>query len=251
MAPLFRYEFRRILRSRCPYICIAISAVIVFLALLSVNTLNNLLPEDQRVLGDALYGIKQAFGMSLFTVLAAIVVSVFITEEYAQETIKNVYGKGYGKNAVFWVTYLTSLSAVVVFFLFDLLVGFLSGLLFFGRMGTAGENYALSVLGLFLIVLAYHSLFFAISISLRKPAPAIAASIAGPLVLSAIVLLFDSFALKNASFKLADIWLSGRSDAMALTNVPIAEFGKTVGTVAVVVAASLLISYFVNKKRES
>lgn len=251
MGPLFRYEFRRVLRSRSLYICLAISVALIFLTVLSVNVLNGLLPEEQRVLGDALFGIKQAYSGGLFSVLGAVVISLFITEEYGQETIKNVYGKGYGKNAVFFVTYLTSLVAMLVYFAINILVGFVAGLAIFGRMGTSGENYALSILGFFFIVIAYHALFFAISISLRKPAPSIAFSIAGPLVLSAIVLLADTFAFKNTSFKLADVWLSGRSDAMAMTNVALGEFGKTIGTVAVVLASSLIISFFINKKRES
>lgn len=258
MGTLLRYEFRRILKSRYFYICSAISFVMIFLAALGTKVLQSVAQQvamegvdPSSITSSGLIGLKTGMSGGLFTVLGAIIIGMFISEEYSQETIKNVYSKGYSRNVVFFSTYIVSLVAAIVLFLLESLINFGFHTLFFQNVGTPGENYALSMVGLLLIAIAYHAFFFGLSISVRKSGPAIALAIAAPLILAALVALLDTLLFRESSFKLADYWLSGRESAMAVTNVSIEEFGKTIASSLVLTALLLGGSFLINSKRES
>lgn len=255
MKQLFRYEFRRILTSKYLYICLGISLAFIFLGMLATKLAAQLVVDAggdaSAVVGGGFIGLKTGFESGFFTTFGAIVVAIFISEEYTQETIKNVYSKGYTRTNSYVATYAVSLTATLVLFIVQGLVGMLADAAIYGTMGTAGENYVLSLVGLLLIAIAYHAVFFGISISMRKSGPAVALAIAGPILLTAVVNLVDIFVFKNSQFKLANFWLSGRAGAMEAQDVALDQFGYTVAASLIITAIGLVPSFFVNKKREA
>ena len=207
MAKLLRYQFRRLFKNKSLYICTAVSIAIIFLTALATRALTTFLegsgaPAEVNVGG--FVSLKSGMSAGMFTFLAAIMVAIFVSEDYTQETIKNIYGKGYSRGQVYLANYIVSLVEVVILFLAECLIGFAAGSALLGGVGSMGENYILSLLGVLLVVIAYHAIFFGVSISIRKSGGAVALSIIVPVIFDALFMLLDNFLLsKVENFKLS------------------------------------------------
>ena len=263
MNRLLKLEFRRLSQAKSFYICLAISLVLILISAITSKILysavQKMTAEDAESLAQlgaaALQkptglSLMKEIGSSSLTLILAIFLSIFVTEEYAGDVIKNVYAKGYSRDVVFFSKYICSLVATLVIVAVDAVFSLVLGKLLFGTIGKAGLHYASSFIALVFVLIGYHTLYFAIAITLRKTGSSIAISILGPLVIS-LLLTLGNAVIKSNKIDLSDYWISERLSVLEGANVATKEVWLSFLVAAVVILAAGAIGFFLNRKRES
>jgi len=257
MKNLLQFEFRRLLKAKYFYICIAVSVALLLISAATTKILMQAVTINEEEMPDiataafmaptALSLMKQ-IGSSSVTMILAIFTTLFVTEDYTSDTIKNVYSRGYTSSSVFFAKYIVTFVAGAIFLALTSLASFLIGLSFDG-VGKAGTNYAGAYLTILFCLIAYITIYFAIAISIRKTGGSIALSIIGPLALSLILYLFNAI-LKLDNVDLSDYWLDGRMTILQTQDVEGREIGIGCLIAFLLTAAGGVAGYFINLKRE-
>ena len=155
--------------------------------------------------------LKTSLATTNLTLILAIFIAINVTEDYTEQTIKNIYGKGYSRESV----YLTKYIIIILYTLVNVIIIYLSSLLIgniFFELGNI-DNLITNLISQAIIILAYSFLSYLIAVIFKKTGPAIACSILIPLIISLLVNTLDSV-LKLENIKLANYWLDS-----FLTNI--------------------------------
>lgn len=257
MIDLLKLEFRRLFRAKSLYICTVIALVMIVISAATTKMLLDIASSEEfnEAFGGAalqtptsLSMLKTVLSSSLTTILA-IFLSIFVTEDYASDTIKNVYAKGKSRDSVFFAKYISTLAASLIMLVLCAGFSFAAGKMLFGEYGTAGENYVGSLFAELVIFLAYVTIYFTIAISIKKTGASIAISIIGPLLVS-LFLSLGNAALNSETVDLSEYWLDGRLGILEATNVAGKDLaiGFVVGGIALLVAGA--IGYGINHSSE-
>lgn len=248
MNNLLKFEFRKLFRSKAFFICLALSAVGVFIVSLTNFFLLKAFSDDVSGEMTALNLLKDL--SSNYVLLSAIFISIFVTEDYSSETIKNVYSKGFARPAVFWSKYVASLAGCMAFVLVTAVLQVFLGAVVFDGIGKAGHNYALSLITTLLLLATYHAIFFALAIALRKTGAAIALAILGPSGVDLALTLVDTIIKGKLKFTLSNYWLPGRLSALMDYDVAGKEIVAGVIVAVLFTAAALIASFVANQERD-
>ena len=254
MMNLLRLEFRRLFRAKSFYICTVISLVMILISAATTKMVLNMASSAEEF-GEAFgsmlqtptsFSLLKSTASSSLTMVLAIFLSIFVTEDYTADTIKNIYAKGHSRESVFAAKYLSATAASLMLILISALFSFAAGKVLFGEVGTAGENYVGSILAELVILLAYATLYFAIAIALKRTGASIAASILGPLLVALLLTLGDA-AIKSDKVNLQDYWLDGRLTILTQANVAGKEVaaGFVIGVIVLLVAGA--VGFAVNR----
>ena len=257
MMNLLRLEFRRLFRAKSFYICTVISLVMILISAATTKMVLNMASSAEEF-GEAFgsmlqtptsFSLLKSTASSSLTMVLAIFLSIFVTEDYTSDTIKNVYSKGHSRDRVFFAKCISAFAASIIMILVCALFSFALGKIFFGEVGTPGKNYASSLLAELVILLAYVSLFFTIAIAFKKTGTSIAVSIIGPLLVGLLLTLGNTM-IKSDDVNLSDYWLDSRLTILSQSDVPFKEvwIGFVVG--AVVLLAAGAIGFVVNRSSE-
>lgn len=251
MNNLFKLEFRRLFRAKSFYICLGISLAMILVTGLTTKLILSAQSQDMlAAMGydtnppTALSTMKGIASSSLLMVLAAFV-TLFVTEDYVGNTIKNIYSKGYSRDLVFFSKYVTTIVASTIIILANALFALLTGGVLFGEIGTTGHFFAGSVVAILFLLIVYVTIFFMVAICLRKVGGSLAICLVGPVVLSLILLLIDSISSK---FSISAYWLDGILANLAEYDVPGKTLAIAFGVGFNMLAGSLLIGFFSNRK---
>lgn len=256
MMNLLRLEFRRLFRAKSFYICLAISLVMIIISAATTKMLLNMASSEEfgEAFGSMLqtptsFSLLKSTASSSLTMVLAIFLSIFVTEDYTADTIKNIYAKGHSRDSVFGAKIISAMTAGLIMILVSALFSFAAGKVMFGEVGTMGENYIGSVLAELVILLAYAALYFAIAIAFKKTGASIAVSILGPLLVG-LLLSLGNAALKSDKISLTDYWLDGRLTILTQANVEGKEvlIGFIIGVVVLLVAGA--VGFVVNRSSE-
>lgn len=208
MLKLLKFEFHKLIRQKSTYICILIPFIFLFLGIL-INKL--IYMNDNAQIPTTINILKTSLATTNLTLILAIFIAINVTEDYTEQTIKNIYGKGYSRESV----YLTKYIIIILYTLINVIIIYLSSLLIgniFFELGNI-DNLITNLISQAIIILAYSSLSYLIAVIFKKTSPAIACSILIPLIISLLVNTLDSV-LKLENIKLANYWLDS-----FLTNI--------------------------------
>lgn len=208
MLKLLKFEFHKLIRQKSTYICILIPFIFLFLGIL-INKL--IYMNDNAQIPTTINILKTSLATTNLTLILVIFIAINVTEDYTEQTIKNIYGKGYSRESV----YLTKYIIIILYTLINVIIIYLSSLLIgniFFELGNI-DNLIINLISQAIIILAYSSLSYLIAASFKKTGPAIACSILIPLIISLLVNTLDSV-LKLENIKLANYWLDS-----FLTNI--------------------------------
>ena len=208
MLKLLKFEFHKLIRQKSTYICILIPFIFLFLGIL-INKL--IYMNDNAQIPTTINILKTSLATTNLTLILAIFIAINVTEDYTEQTIKNIYGKGYSRESV----YLTKYIIIILYTLINVIIIYLSSLLIgniFFELGNI-DNLIINLISPAIIILVYSSLSYLIAVSFKKTGPAIACSILIPLIISLLVNTLDSV-LKLENIKLANYWLDS-----FLTNI--------------------------------
>ncbi|MDO5521778.1 MAG: ABC transporter permease [bacterium] len=202
MVKLIRFELRKLMQQKSFYICMAMS-----LLFLSINfTVSQKLSTFMNVQSlTGLDAIQSTIGSLSYTLILSICIALFITDDYAGGTIKNIFSKGYSRTQVFFAKYIVSLFGTLLFTLVCTLFSFAIGS-FLGGVGNIGPRFLLTMICQILLLTAYHTMYFGFSIVLGKSGSAIAGCIIMPTVFTLLYSLFDSW-ISFSNFTFKSIWL--------------------------------------------
>ena len=221
MKELIKLEFRKLTRQKSLYICLAImlglilmSAIIYKVLMVSNIDLGDFVTDINNVDG-IFFTLTIISNADLFIILG-IVIAITYCFDFDEQTIKNIFARGYSRKSLFFSKVLSIICATTFLFIACLLFSFVLGVIFFG----IGEGSVLSMFGLlglqFLITLAYAMFFTLICVMCKKMSTAIVMNIIAPLVITLVLTLVDSI-VKSQSFKIANYWLDGM--VTNLTNI--------------------------------
>lgn len=209
MKNLLKLEFRKMRKQKSFYIC---TLVMIGLLFLSVLTANALLTGNHA----ALAGTFAASGMdtainavnnSSFLMIAGIFVAIFVCDDYEQQTIKNIYARGYSRKQVYLSKLLAVWIGTTVMFVIVLLFAFICGTAYFGTGAFAGLRVIRILAVQYAACMANMSLCFLVSSLLRKNGSSIAATIVAPMLVNMLLGMLDSF-MKLKEFSVTSVWVS-------------------------------------------
>ncbi len=248
MNKLIKFEFRKLYKSKSFYICLAVCLGLVLLGGLTTKVIMANV-EGEVDLPSKYTMLQDAISLASVTLIAGIFTALFVCEDDTSGTIKNIYAKGYSRGSVFISKYIASLVAILIFTFGSMLIGYIFGKSTWPNATTSIDNLLLDIVGQVLLIMAYHSIFFAISSKLGKTGSSIAFNIVGPMLVSIVLTMADAF-LKLEDFKLSSYWIDS-----LLTNL-----GQTTVTKQNIITAIVMgiiysilfvgIGFSLNKKKE-
>lgn len=208
MGNLLRLEFTRLKKQKSFYICTIIMIALIFLSILTANALTNASPEiAAEFKGSGIESLIGGMNNSSFTLIASIFAILFVCEDFDQQTVKNIYARGYSRKSVYLSKMISVFVSTTVMFIIVEITALAFGTVYFG-FGEPGNFKFLAVLGTqYIVTMANIALAFAIASVLRKNGSSISGIILVPMLVGVVCGLADSF-LKIEDFTLTSLWLS-------------------------------------------
>lgn len=245
MGKLLKFELRKVFRGKSIYICTAVS---VFLVLIVALTSKFLSSETNVTLTTGAL-MKSCLGDMNVVLLSAIFTTVYVCEDFSLGTIKNIYGKGYTRNQLYFSKYIVSLISTLIMSAACLLICYLFGVIFTNHDASLGKDVIISILLQLFLMLSYTSLYYFVSMSIGKLGICLAINIIAPTFLSLFLTLIDSLT-KWEKFHFSDYWLTNMLSAIKVSEVQnkylwIASIGGLI-----YIAITVVAGFFINRKRE-
>ncbi len=208
MGTLMKFEMHKLKKQKSFYICTLIMVALLFLSAMTTNALMNGSPEfAAQFSGSGIDSMIGALGNCSFLLIAGIFTALTVCEDYEQQTVKNIFSRGYSRGSAYTAKLMTVWIATSVMFLIAELAALISGSLYFG-IGEVESLRFLAILGVqYVVAMANVALFFAFSSTFRKNGSSIAATIVAPMLVNVMLSLADSL-LKLKDVSLTSYWLS-------------------------------------------
>lgn len=165
MLKLLKFEFHKLIRQKSTYICILIPFIFLFLGIL-INKL--IYMNDNAQIPTTINILKISLATTNLTLILAIFIAINVTEDYTEQTIKNIYGKGYSREFV----YLTKYIIIILYTLINVIIIYLSSLLIcniFFELGNI-DNLIINLISQAIIIMAiiYTFIFFVSGLIINK-----------------------------------------------------------------------------------
>lgn len=207
MLNMLKFEFRRLTRKPSFYImlglCVGVAVFMVFsirgsmnYMITHMNDLDSYYNESyvkeyfEKQLSPQMLALNE-FWMVLPTVLA-VFVGIFVCEDRARGTIKNIYARGYSRTSVYLAKFLLSSASAALLYLLVVAFVYLSGMIVFSTAPFEVQQqkvsgFLLLVLGRLLVILAVNSGYFMISELIGNTGFSIAANMFAPSIVTGIL----------------------------------------------------------------
>lgn len=251
MGKLLKFEFRKLQKSKSFYVCLFLSLGMLLISGFSEKALMGN-PEEIGILYPLAGFVRDTLSNGNAILLTGIFVALFVCEDESCGTIKNIYAKGYSRENVFFAKYIVTLVGVLVIVLLDFLVSYLFALAYFDKTAEKG-NLIVDIVGQIVVMLAYHSIFVAISVLMKKTGGAVALNIIGPSMVSLVLTLIDvTLKLKDKlkDFLFSNYWVESFFYNFKLTSPSTTAILTGFIGSAIYIAIGILVGYFVSKKKE-
>lgn len=218
MNNLLKLEFRKVRRQKSFYICVIIMAGLLLLSILTENALTDINAEfNIQHTSSNINTALNALSNSSFFIIAGIFTALLVCDDYEQQTIKNIYTRGYSRTQVYLAKLISVWACTTVMFIIVLLCSIIFGTIYFG-MGELGNLNFITVIAVqYIVSMANIGMCFFVSALLRKTGSSIAASIVVPMIVNMLLGMLDSF-IKLKNFTASSLWISSfMSDLSNLT----------------------------------
>lgn len=249
MLRLLNFEFRKLIRQKSFYICIAV----MLLLLLGSAYTTELMTAESGVENPSLSGIsylmQAASGSALSSVLA-VFIPLFICEDYTSGTIRNIITRGFSRLEIFLAKLIAVLAAAVVMTAFCLAGAYLVGTAFWGAgEPPLGSEQVKILLCQLAVIAAYATLFYAVSSMLQKVGGSIAICLILPMAAVILLSLADA-ALAEREIELSGYWIENISHSLSSVEVDAQDIKKSLIGAGCYFAASIAASWLLIMKRE-
>ena len=121
MKDLLKFEFYKLKKQKSFYICTAVILAMSFLGAL----LTKLLADNNAGLNTVVLSgqstMLSAISSSNFTMICSIFIALFVCADHSEQTIKNIYSRGFSKGTVYFAKYTVGVVATATMFVLTLL----------------------------------------------------------------------------------------------------------------------------------
>ena len=249
MFKLLNFEFRKLIRQKSFYICIA-----AMLALLIGSAYTTeLMTAKSGVEDPSLSGISylmEAISGSALSAVLAVFIPLFICEDYASGTIRNIITRGFSRLEMFIAKLIAVLAATVLMTAVCLAAAYLVGTAFWGAgEPSLGSEQIKILLCQLAVIAAYATMFFAISSMLQKVGGSIAICLILPMAAVILLSLADA-ALAEREIELSGYWIENLGRSLDSVEAEAEDIKKALIGAGCYFAASIAFSWLVIMKRE-
>lgn len=249
MFKLLNFEFRKLIRQKSFYICIA--AMLALLVGSAYTT--ELMTAKSGVEDPSLSGINylmEAISGSALSAVLAVFIPLFICEDYASGTIRNIITRGFSRLEMFIAKLIAVLAATVLMTAVCLAAAYLVGTAFWGAgEPSLGSEQIKILLCQLAVIAAYATMFFAISSMLQKVGGSIAICLILPMAAVILLSLADA-ALAEREIELSGYWIENLGRSLASVEAEAEDIKKALIGAGCYFAASIAFSWLVIMKRE-
>ena len=249
MFKLLNFEFRKLIRQKSFYICIA--AMLALLVGSAYTT--ELMTAKSGVEDPSLSGISylmEAISGSALSAVLAVFIPLFICEDYASGTIRNIITRGFSRLEMFIAKLIAVLAATVLLTALSLAASYLVGTAFWGAgEPSLGSEQIKILLCQLAVIAAYATMFFAISSMLQKVGGSIAICLILPMAAVILLSLADA-ALAEREIELSGYWIENLGRSLASVEAEAEDIKKALIGAGCYFAASIAFSWLVIMKRE-
>lgn len=249
MFKLLNFEFRKLIRQKSFYICIA--AMLALLVGSAYTT--ELMTAKSGVEDPSLSGISylmEAISGSALSAVLAVFIPLFICEDYASGTIRNIITRGFSRLEIFIAKLIAVLAATVLMTAVCLAAAYLVGTAFWGAgEPSLGSEQIKILLCQLAVIAAYATMFFAISSMLQKVGGSIAICLILPMAAVILLSLADA-ALAEREIELSGYWIENLGRSLDSVEAEAEDIKKALIGAGCYFAASIAFSWLVIMKRE-
>ena len=249
MFKLLNFEFRKLIRQKSFYICIAA----LLAPLVGSAYTPELLTANRGVEDPSLSGISylmEAISGSALSAVLAVFIPLFICEDYASGTIRNIITRGFSRLEMFIAKLIAVLAATVLMTAVCLAAAYLVGTAFWGAgEPSLGSEQIKILLCQLAVIAAYATMFFAISSMLQKVGGSIAICLILPMAAVILLSLADA-ALAEREIELSGYWIENLGRSLASVEAEAEDIKKALIGAGCYFAASIAFSWLVIMKRE-
>ena len=249
MFKLLNFEFRKLIRQKSFYICIA--AMLALLVGSAYTT--ELMTAKSGIEDPSLSGISylmEAISGSALSAVLAVFIPLFICEDYASGTIRNIITRGFSRLEMFIAKLIAVLAATVLMTAVCLAAAYLVGTAFWGAgEPSLGSEQIKILLCQLAVIAAYATMFFAISSMLQKVGGSIAICLILPMAAAILLSLADA-ALAEREIELSGYWIENLGRSLASVEAETEDIKKALIGAGCYFAASIAASWLVIMKRE-
>lgn len=259
MKRLMQFEFYKLIRQKSFYICTIILLASAVLSMVATKVLTDALGEQ--------YATSPATAVlsrvdDTFTMLCGIFVALLVCGDFSQQTIKNVYARGFSKAQMYFAKFAAALFGAFIMFVLNYAVSFLFGVILFGGIEVDGKM-AYDMAAQLCTVFAFTAFAFMVSFIFRKTGAGVALAILGPTIVNIVLMLVSMIARVERSF--SEYWISGIltklsgasadnlteiTDTWAEGTLTYSDITLCLMLSLVYTAVFLFIGYYVNKKKD-
>lgn len=244
MKNLLKFEYRKLFTSKSFYICCIFSAILIGVYSITTNELLGKAISDYHC---ANY-IVGAMNNSYILIILAIFVAIFACSDYTHGTMKVMLSKGYSRQNIFISKLICILSATALMSIFELLIAFIIGMSTYSHVGIS-ENLFKILCVQVLIILAFSSLFFMVSMILKKAGSAIAINIIITMIISVLLTVINHI-LNIKKFSLDSYWLSSLFSNASTLSVSHDILMRAIICSIIYIICFIIIGFFVFKSNE-
>ena len=127
MRNILKFEFHKLFRQKSFYIC---SAIMVVFSVLGIMITKSLAENNPELITGNLSGLSallSAITSANFVMISGIFIALFVCTDHDNQTIKNIYSRGFSKTKVYISKLIVCLCAVIVMFAITLGASYISG----------------------------------------------------------------------------------------------------------------------------
>ena len=231
MLNLLRADFYKLKRSKAFWICAVVGVVIAVLMVVALNAFitrglsrgpssrGYADVQAMQAAASVIWAIPQFLSQNFLILLAGVFTSVFITDEFANGTIKNTLSCGAERNKVLASKFLVSSVASLFIFATSIVALVVAGSIVWGfdPQGASTAGGFTGMIGLeALLMVGFVALFTFIGMTVRSTGGALATTIIATMMVSTLLSALN--ALFNTTVDLSQYWLGGAVATLATTS---------------------------------
>ena len=207
MFNLLKLELHKLFKQPSFYIC---NLIIILISLISYIINITLVQSDISL--DFNNILINHLSNNNLLLISGIFIALYSTKDYNEDTLKNIYSRGYSRNKVYLAKFLIILIFIFISFILSLLFTYiLNNNLNINK--EINNKLFINLIIELIIYISYASFYYLISNILKKSGSSIAGIIITPLLISLIFSMLDNvFKIENFSFNI--LWLDNSLNSL-------------------------------------
>ena len=239
MSNLLKFNLHNLFRQKSFYISMIVIVLMSSLVLITPVIIGEIMHKsfDAITLSSSLKTLTEPTG---FKLLVGIFVSLFCTLDVANDTLKNIIGRGFKRSNVYITNFISSIIGTTVIYIGMIVISIIISLIF-GKMTGLSSTLFVKLLANYLIIVACTSLYCLISILINKTSGALITCILINVLGSTFLTLFETLLSLKSKITISDYWIGSIDSSKTLMAIIIS---------VIYIVGCLIIGMILSKNKE-